>query len=304
MYPNTYMSLFPPFPRDNRVFVAMSFHPRFDERWHNVIVPAVRRVKVAGTALEPYRVDLRKASDSVLTEILEGISRCRFFLADITVIGELDGHSVRNGNVLYEVGLAHSTRLPEEVALLRSDKKELLFDVMNIRVLEYDPDGDPSAAQDLVVDAIVQSLKELDLRKSLSVKRVAESLDADSWDLIFVAHSEGIVYHPPAIKTMRDALGDATRRHAIDRLLETGALRAEIVKLTSELLSNGTDRPLEELMAYQVMAYHVTELGHAVAQYGIRELGLESLEVQSLLRSHMAGKGQEKGAQNPEEGRL
>jgi hypothetical protein len=286
VYPNTYLSLFPPFPRDNRVFVAMSFDPRFNARWHNVIAPAVRRVKVAGTALEPHRVDLRKASDSVLTEILEGISRCRFFLADITAIGELDGRAIRNGNVLYEVGLAHVIRLPEEVALLRSDNKELLFDVMNIRVLEYDPDGDPRGAQDLVADAIVQSLNELDLRKSLSVRRVAESLDANCWDLILEAHSMGIV-HPPPVRTMGDALGGATRRHAIDRLLEAGALLARIVKLTPELLSKGADTSIEELMTY-----HVTELGHAVAQYGIRELGLELLEVQRPSSGDRSGLGE------------
>jgi len=114
----------------------------------------VRRVKVQGKALEPYRVDLRKASDSVLTEILEGISRCRFFLADITVVGELDGRPVRNANVLYEVGLAHATRLPVAVPRLRSDDKGLLFDVMNVPVLEYHPDGAPEAAQNLVADAI------------------------------------------------------------------------------------------------------------------------------------------------------
>ena len=277
MYPNTYLSLFPPFPRDNSVFVAMSFHPRFDARWQNVLAPAVRRVEVQGKALEPHRVDLRKASDSVLTEILEGISRCRFFLADITVIGELDGRPVRNANVLYEVGLAHATRLPEEVALLRSDKQELLFDVMNVRVLEYDPDRAPEAAQNLVADAIVQSLKELDLRKSLSVRRVAESLDVHSWFLLLEAASVGVVHHAP-VKTMRDALGGATRRQAIDRLLETGALRAEIVKLTPELLAQA-DKPLEELVAYRV-----TELGRAVAQYGARELGFESPEVQRLLK--------------------
>jgi hypothetical protein len=234
VHPNPYLSLFPPFPRDNRVFVAMSFHPRFDAPWQDVLVPAVRRVEVAGSALDPHRVDLRKASDSVLTEILEGISRCRFFLADIT--GELGGRPVRNANVLYEVGLAHATRLPEEFALLRSDKKELLFDVMNVRVLEYDPEGDPKAAQNLVADAIVQSLKEFDLRKSLSVRRLAESLDVPRWLLLLEAASVGVVHHAP-VKTMRDALGGATRRQAIDRRLETGALRAEIVKLTPELLA-------------------------------------------------------------------
>ncbi len=77
---------------------------------------------------------------------------------------------------------------------------------------------------------------------------------------------------------MRDALGGATRRQALDRLLETGALRAKIVKLTSELLSKGADKPFEELVAYEV-----TELGRAVAQYGTREFGFESPEIQRLL---------------------
>lgn len=282
MYPHTYLSLFPPFPRDNRVFVAMSFLPRFDARWQHVLAPAIRRVRAGGTALEPHRVDLRKASDSVLTEILEGISRCRFFLADITVIGELDGRPIRNGNVLYEVGLAHATRLSEEVGLLRSDNKELLFDVMNVRVLEYDPDGNPEAAANLVTDAIVQSLRELDLKRSLTVRRAAESLDVHSWFLLLEAEAVGVVQHPP-VRTMRDALGGATRRQAIDRLLETGALRAEIVKLTPELLAKGADRPFEELVAYKV-----TEFGHVVAQYGARELGFQTPEIQRLMEEVLA----------------
>lgn len=255
----------------------MSFHSRFDARWRNVLVPAVRHVVVNGTPLEPHRVDLRKASDSVLTEILEGIARCRFFLADITVVGELDGRPVRNGNVLYEIGLAHATRLPEEVALLRSDHQELLFDVMNVRVLEYDPDGAPAAAQTLVSDAIVQSLRELDLARSLSVRRAAESLDVHSWFLLLEAHAAGQLHHPP-VRTMRDALGGITRRQAIDRLLETGAFRAEIVKLTPELLAGPPEPPIERLVAYKV-----TEFGATVARYGMKELGFESPELQRLL---------------------
>jgi hypothetical protein len=272
LHPNTYLSLFPPFPRDNSVFVAMSFDTKFDARWDEVMAPAIRQVNHAGTALEPHRVDHRKASDSVLAEILEGISRCRFFLADISVIGELDDRPVRNSNVLYEVGLAHATRLPEEVALFRSDNEVLPFDFMNIRVLKYDPDDDPKVARNLVANAIVQSLNELDLRNSLSVKRVAESLSADSWFLLLGAQPSGIV-HPPLLKTVSDALNSATQSHAIDRLLETGALSAEIKKLTQELLPKGADTPFNELMDYKV-----TELGIAVTQYGIRELGLGRLK--------------------------
>lgn len=282
MYPNTYVNLFPPFPRDNRVFVAMSFHPRFDARWQNVLVPAVNRVVVNESRLEPHRVDLRKASDSVLTEILDGIGRCRFFLADITTVGELDGRPMRNGNVLYEVGLAHAMRLPEEVVLLRSDTQELLFDVMNIRVLQYDPDGAPTAAQEIVADAIVQSLRELELARSLSVRRVAHSLDVHSWFLLFEIRPGSILHHPP-VRTMGQALGGITRRQAIDRLLQVGALRADFTKLTPELLAASSDRPMEELVGYKI-----TELGAAVAEYGIRKLGFDSPEIQRLLEERGA----------------
>src|SRR5439155_14340007 len=133
MYPNTYLSLFPPFPRDNRAFVAMSFDHRFDPRWANVLAPAISRVRVNGVPLEPRRVDMRKASDSVLTEILDGIARCRIFVGEVTPIGEIEGRPIRNANVLYEIGLAHATRLPQEVVLFRSDEQELLFDVANVR---------------------------------------------------------------------------------------------------------------------------------------------------------------------------
>ena len=41
MYPASFFGLFPPFPRDDRVFLAMSFDSRFDRRWNEVIAPAV-----------------------------------------------------------------------------------------------------------------------------------------------------------------------------------------------------------------------------------------------------------------------
>ena len=77
---------------------------------------------------------------------------------------------------------------------------------------------------------------------------------------------------------MRDALGGITRRQAIDRLLETGAFRAEIVRLTPELLAGPPEPAIERLVAYKV-----TEFGAAVARYGMKELGFESPELQRML---------------------
>src|SRR5258707_10872964 len=106
MYPANYFGLFPPFPRRDTVFVAMSFDPQFDKRWAEVIAPGVRNVRVNDSRLEPVRVDARQISESILTEILSGVSTSRLFLADITTLEHIGNRAVRNGNVMYEVGIA------------------------------------------------------------------------------------------------------------------------------------------------------------------------------------------------------
>ena len=186
MYPSEYYSLYPPFPRQDQIFVAMSFSKTFRYRWDKVINPAVSQVAINDNKLKAHRVDTKKVSDSILTEILTGISRSRLVLADITTIGRIDNRHVRNGNVLYEVGLAQAVRLPEEVLLFRSDDDPLLFDVSNIRVNSYDPDNDPEKAQEIIIDTIKSAFKEIDLKRHLTVQRLAETLDFPSWWTLFI----------------------------------------------------------------------------------------------------------------------
>src|SRR5262249_18438352 len=156
MYPHTFFNLFPPFPSDGCVFVIMSFHPRFHSRWEKVIISSIRAV-----SLEPRRGDSGRISDSILTEVLENIGRSRLILADISEMGrlkveEMDNHTygVHNSNVMYEVGIAHAVRQPQEVLLFRSDHGELPFDVSPIKVNFYDPDGEPEQARRVVTEAI------------------------------------------------------------------------------------------------------------------------------------------------------
>jgi hypothetical protein len=59
MYPAHGVALFPPFPQGHRVFVAMSFDPRYRARWTEVIAPAIARVSLGGTRLDPFRIDGR-----------------------------------------------------------------------------------------------------------------------------------------------------------------------------------------------------------------------------------------------------
>jgi hypothetical protein len=107
MYPAHGLQLFPPFPRNDRVFVAISFDPRLEQRWEQVIAAGIQ-----DAGLEPFRVNIPKTSGSIPAEIIQGISQARLVLGDVTA---LDG--IRNGNVMYEIGIAHTCRLPGGRAL-------------------------------------------------------------------------------------------------------------------------------------------------------------------------------------------
>jgi len=269
VYPLNVFSLFPPFPREDRVFVAMSFDTRFDRRWAEVIMPGVRDVDVNGAALEPYRVDARRVSDSVLTEILTGISNSRLFFADLTTMGCAQARPIRNGNVMYEVGLAHAVRLPEEVILFRSDTDPLLFDVANIRVNEYDPDGSPELAGQKVTDALKAALREVELQKHLAVQRAVASLDYSSCRALLHANAEARLIRHPLTRTVRDVVSNVSRINAIHRLLDLRAISAQYAEVTPDTFAQMADGPAEEIVKYQVTAF-----GEAVIAEVARRLGI------------------------------
>ena len=277
MYPAHFFSLYPPFPRENKVFVAMSFDARFDARWLNVIAPAVRQIVVNDKALEPVRVDTRHISDSILTEILDGISNSRLIFADVTTMGVLGDKFIRNGNVMYEIGMAQATRLPEEVLLFRSDSDPLLFDTSTVRVNFYDPDASPEEARSFVADAMLASLNELELRRHLAVRKAADMLDIPCWDLLGEACANKTVEHP-AMRTMLHVLGNSPRAAAITRLLEMGALRTAYVQVTPELITQLGDKT-----DYSLLRYKCTEFGRAVWVEGASRLGVLTPEIAAAL---------------------
>lgn len=282
MYPNTFFSLFPPFPRDFRAFVAMSFDKRFDSRWENVLSPALSRIQVNETSLEPHRVDLTRASDSILTEILDQIAHCRVFIADISAIDQLNQRAIRNANVFYEVGLAHATRLPEEVILFRSDNFELAFDISNVRVHSYDPDGHPEEAQKFVVETVISSLRQLDLKRSLAIRKAAESLDYESYNVLADAqHQSGVT--PPPRRNMGEALAAVARLDAITRLLELGAIRTDFFRITDEFFT--TD--MRNLSEENLVRYIATPFGAVLFKYIVEQMGLSDPKLKDKLE-HLA----------------
>lgn len=286
MYPANYFGLFPPFPREEKVFVAMSLDPRFDFRWSEVIAPAIQSVEVNGKRLEPLRVDAHRISESILTEILSGITRSRLVLGDVTTFGHVDDRPVRNGNVMYEVGIAHAVRLPEEVLLFRSDDDPLLFDVANVRVNSYAPDEEPEKAKSLISDSIVDAVKALELLRHSTVGKAAESLDFPSWWLLAETQSGRGIAHPE-MRTMGQTLGNAPRADAIRCLLELGAIRTSYLALTPEKfaeLKDSTDAP--------ILTYECTEFGTSVFQEGLRRMGMLSPDMMAILEKEFQGKKQ------------
>ena len=272
MFPHTYFALFPPFPRENKVFVAMSFDDRFQSRWEKVIAPAIRNVVVNEISLEPHRVDARRIGDSILTEILGGITNDLLILADVTTLGYEGNQPIRNGNVMYEIGLAHAVRLPEEVLLFRSDTDRLLFDVANVRINSYDPDGNVDEARDKIADSIIESLKEIDLKRSLAIKAAAQSLDFKAWRILSLAAMKN------GLQQFPNTLANAAANAAITRLLEVGALETGYVKITPDLLTALASFPEEKLVLYKP-----TPFGKAILGYTSNEILGKSVDIQSLI---------------------
>jgi hypothetical protein len=161
---------------------------------------------------------------------------------------------------MYEIGLAHAVRRPEEVLLFRSDTGPLVFDVANIRVNHYDPDGSADQAVATVADAIVVALKEVELQKQVSVRAVAESLDYQSWMVLFEI-SKGAIHHPTR-GTVRSVLGSLDRITAIRKLLDLGTVRSQFSDW-SEFLNTPEDFPPERLVSYDITAFGEAVIQHA-----------------------------------------
>jgi hypothetical protein len=161
MHPNTYLDEIWRGEEVNEVFVAMSFHEDFDERFNQVFKPAIESVLFDSIHLRANRVDERKSGDSIITEILRGISQARIVLADVSDMspGTHARGVHRNGNVMYELGLAHAVKSPAQVVIVRDDRAKLMFDISSIPHTTLDF-GDPYAAKLVVAELIADRLRE------------------------------------------------------------------------------------------------------------------------------------------------
>lgn len=163
MHPNLYLRTFWRSAFRPNIFVAMSFADPFKRRFTEIIEPAIQAIPYHGTNLTASRVDLSKTGDSILTDIIDGIAHSVMVLADVSVIGNdaKTSEPYRNGNVMYEVGLALASRQSAEVLLIRDDKTPFLFDVSTVPHKHLDF-TEPSNARSILTAEIEARLREID----------------------------------------------------------------------------------------------------------------------------------------------
>jgi hypothetical protein len=197
------------------VFVAISFDKKYDHRWCHVIKPAIQDEPLdaepfGSLRLTASRVDIRQSGDSILTDICNGIAHAQLVLADISVTDRwaVDGKA-RNGNVMYEVGLALACRQPVEVILVRDDDEPLLFDVSTIRVIRIK--GHEFDQIKCIRQAIQDRLRERDLIKDMRAVKVVESLSK---------HELAFIRHYSDTNDIDCSGGDAIGAMAVSKLLE------------------------------------------------------------------------------------
>jgi hypothetical protein len=222
MHPNTYLKTFWRLDFQPRVFVAMSFAARYQKRFEEVITPAIRSITHYGKRLEPYRVDISKSGDSILTDISDGIAHSRLVLADVSSVGKdsVTGDAFRNANVMYEIGIALACRQPSDVLLVRDDHDKFLFDVSTIPHITLDFTNKTTAIS-VLQEQLVARLNEQDFVHDARVQIAIHSLSAEEIVLLKQMHAYDLTtIWGREVKALANWYSLAT-----SRLLDKGVIR-------------------------------------------------------------------------------
>ena len=258
MHPNVFLKTFWRMDLKPQIFVAMSFAPQYKSRYDAIISPAIQSIAINNVPLKAYRVDTSKSGDSILTDIMEGIAHSQMVLADVSTFGtdSQTKQPYRNGNVMYEVGIALACRQPQEVLLIRDDNDHFLFDVSTIPHVTIDFNNVHSARQRLQ-DELMARLRERQYVNDARVQLAIAGLSAEE----LTALKQAAEYAPGTVWGRKD----------------TGSVDFFAMASTPRLLDKGLIQ-LAGKFVEGYPAYHLTPLGMVVAklvQSGLREFNAD-----------------------------
>jgi len=113
----------------------------FGEVYESIIQPAVR-----ACGYEPVRADQVAATNLIHLDILKHILEAPIAICDL---------SSANPNVMFELGLRQAFDKP--VVLIKDDRTRKIFDIDNIRTIQYDAEMRPRAVRK-AIEAIAASI--------------------------------------------------------------------------------------------------------------------------------------------------
>jgi len=186
-----------------RVFIAMPFKPECEQVLH-LIKKACYNLN-----LEVVHVGEQAFVGSIISHIRSEIAASDLMVAVVTE---------ENGNVYYEIGLAHCQMTP--VILLTSDPDKLKFDLRDHRAIKYDV-TDPFASLPELSRILASSLEpQPDLGKFLANAYAGSSRDTDKamhhgLSLLLHTLTQELDLEPPA-HFVSHIYRDHTNDHAIE----------------------------------------------------------------------------------------
>lgn len=233
MYPKKFWNEFRLNKYFDEIFVGMWFDEENEcKRFNNIILKAIEQ-----TELKPRFLKEIITGDSIPIDIMKGIIECKLVLFEISPVISVEGTVVRNANVMYELGLAHTWRNPEEVIIIRDDGDRLPFDIQSMGVVRYNIE-DIASSVEQIKNTILFRLNQVEKIQESRVRKAAESLNIQAYNLLVV--SKGRIFHDATLK-------DTDKILAIPLLLNLGLV---------ELLTDGHG-----------YGYHPTYLGRKVISY-------------------------------------
>jgi hypothetical protein len=264
----------------------MSFDPRLEQRFAEVIQPAIESLGMKDERITAHRVDFTTVSDSILTEVIEGITTDVLVFIDVTSIGSFADRPVRNDNVMYELGLAHAIRRPEEVLIFRSDDDPLPFDLTGLRVHQYDPEGDPVSATAKLRSVLLNAATTITRLDSLYIDQAARELD---WISITVMlRLAGFNQLFPTLADLDSLKTDLSFQPTFQHLLRLGIIETEFPRIMGVAAGNPTTARPEDMGKYRLSRLGKNVLARILERTGIWEaFAQQNTEMRQLLENFL-----------------
>lgn len=164
--------------------------------------------------MNPIRADDVQNANYIMIDILRRIIDAPIAVCDL---------SVRNPNVLYELGIRHAFNLP--VVLIKDKNTDRVFDVQGIRTLDYD--------ESLRVDSVQHDTKKLSAAITSTIKKPGDANSIVQLLGIPKAELQGTEAIAPETSLLLDAIQDISQR--LTRIEETKGPRFKALRERSSI---------------------------------------------------------------------